>query len=150
MKWIRKFLQKVLSEKQYLHLLATGFQRLYKTGRLGDEYQDVYFLKKMVHKGDVCIDIGAHLGYYTFQMSKLAGDKGGVYAIETVAKFHAVLQKLIERKHIKNITLHKVALGGTGDFVEIGIPRVNNQKKFGHARIRELSADLDYVESEKV
>ena len=150
MKWIRKVLQKVLSEKQYLQLLATGFQRLYKIGRLGDEYQDVYFLKKMIQRGDVCIDIGAHLGYYTIQLSKLAGDKGAVVAIEPVAKFHSVLQKLIDRKHLKNITLHKVALGGKGEFVEIGIPRINNQKKFGHARIRDLNTDLDYVESEKV
>jgi FkbM family methyltransferase len=150
MKWIRKVLQKVLSEEQYLHLLATGFQRLYKTGRLGDDYQDVYFLKNMVRAGDVCVDIGAHLGYYTFQMSRLAGDKGAIHAIEPVAKFHNVLQKLIARKHFHNITLHKVALGGKGDFVEIGIPKINNQKKFGHARIRELFQDLEYVESEKV
>ena len=150
MKWIRKVLQKVLSEEQYLHLLSTGFQRLFKTGRLGDEYQDVYFLKNMIRPGDYCVDIGAHLGYYTFQMSRLTGDKGAVHAIEPVAKFHNVLQKLISRKHYRNITLHKVALGGKGEFVEIGIPKVNNQKKFGHARIRELSAELEYVESEKV
>lgn len=150
MKWIRKVLQKILSEKQYLYLLSTGFQRLYKTGRLGDEYQDVYFLKKMLMPGDVCIDIGAHLGYYTFQMSRLTGDKGAVHAIEPVAKFHSVLQTLIRNRQFQNITLHKTALGGSGEFVEIGIPRVNNQKKFGHARIRELNESLDYVESEKV
>src|SRR5688572_19928090 len=150
MKWIRKFLQKVLSDEQYLNLLSTTFQRLYKTGRLGDTYQDVYFLKRIVHRGDVCIDIGAHLGYYTFQLSRLAGDKGLVLAIEPVAKFYNVLQKQIARKHYQNITLHKTALGGKGEFVEIGIPKVNNQKKFGHARIRELSQELEYVESEKV
>lgn len=150
MKWIRKFLQKVLSEEQYLYLLSTGFQRLYKTGRLGDEYQDVYFLKKMIRPGDVCIDIGAHLGYYTFQLSRLTGDGGKVLAIEPVAKFHSVLQKRIVRKNHRNIELLKTALGGSGEFVEIGIPKVNNQKKFGHARIRELSDWLEYVESEKV
>ena len=93
MKWIRKVLQKVLSEEQYLHLLSTGFQRLFKTGRLGDEYQDVYFLKNMIRPGDCCVDIGAHLGYYTFQMSRLTGAQGAVHAIEPVAKFHNVLKK---------------------------------------------------------
>lgn len=150
MKWIRKVLQKILSEEQYLYLLATSFQRLYATGSLGDEYQDVYFLKKIIRRGDVCVDIGAHLGYYTFQMSRLVGDNGAVHAVEPVSKFHAVLQKLVTRRKYRNITLHKLALGGKGEFVEIGIPRVNNQKKFGYARMRELSEWMEYVESEKV
>ncbi|HYF33069.1 MAG TPA: FkbM family methyltransferase [Chitinophagaceae bacterium] len=150
MKLIRKLLQKILSEEQYLGLLSSGFQRLFKTGRLGDEYQDVYFLKNMIMPGDVCVDIGAHLGYYTFQLSRLAGGTGKVIAIEPVGKFHSVLQKQIARNRWANIELHKVALGGSGEFVEIGIPKINNQKKFGHARIRELSDWLEYVESEKV
>jgi FkbM family methyltransferase len=150
MKLIRKLLQKVLKEEQYLLLLSTGFQRLFKTGRLGGEYQDIYFLKKIIRPGDHCIDIGAHLGYYTFELSRLVGPKGKVLAIEPVSKFHDVLQSLIRKKKYANIELHKVALGGKGDFVEIGIPKVNNQKKFGYARIRELSDWLEYVESEKV
>jgi FkbM family methyltransferase len=148
MSWIRRLLQKVLSEKQYLYVLATGFQRLFSTGRLGDTYQDIYFLKNIIRPGDTCADIGAHLGYYTMELSRVAGDKGQVIAIEPVSKFHSVLQKLTSRR--KNVTLHKVALGGSGEFVEIGIPKVNNQKKFGHARIRELSNWLEYVETEKV
>lgn len=148
MNWIRRLLQKFLSEKQYLYLLATGFQRLFSTGRLGDTYQDVYFLKNIIRHGDTCADIGAHLGYYTMELSKVVGDNGQVIAIEPVSKFNSVLQKLTSRR--KNVTLHKVALGGSGEFVEIGIPKVNNQKKFGHARIRELSTWLEYAETEKV
>ena len=150
MKWIKKILQKVLSEEQYLFLLAIVFRRLFKTGMLSSEYQDIYHLKKIIRPGDYCVDIGAHLGYYTFQLSKLVGANGKVIAIEPVSKFHGVLEKIIRRKKIKNIILHKVALGGKGEFVEIGIPRVNNQKKFGYARIRELSEWLEYEETEKV
>ncbi|HEY0677568.1 MAG TPA: FkbM family methyltransferase [Chitinophagaceae bacterium] len=150
MKWIRKILQKVLSEKQYLLLLATGFQRLFKTGKLGSEYQDIYFLKKIIRPGDHCVDIGAHLGYYTLQFSRLAGEEGKVIAIEPVSKFNAVLRKLTSGNRFRNVRIHQVALGGKGEFVEIGIPRVNNQKKFGYARIRELSEWMEYDETEKV
>lgn len=150
MKWIRKLLQKVFSEEQYLFLLAASFQRLFKTINLGAEYQDIYFLKNIIRPGDYCVDIGAHLGYYTFQFSRLVGDAGKVIAIEPVSKFNSILQKIIHQKKYKNITVHKVALGGKGEFVEIGIPRVNNQKKFGYARIRELSEWLEYEETEKV
>ncbi len=150
MKWIRKLLQKFLGENQYLFLLAVTFQRLFKTGKLGSEYQDIYFLKHIIRPGDYIVDIGAHLGYYTFQFSRLAGDEGKVMAMEPVSKFNNVLQKIIDKKKYRNIILHKVALGGKGEFVEIGIPRVNNQKKFGYARIRELSEWMEYAETEKV
>jgi FkbM family methyltransferase len=150
MKWIKKLLQKALSEEQYLLLLAVAFRRLFKTGMLGSEYQDIYFLKKIIRRGDYCVDIGAHLGYYTFQFSKLAGNAGKLIAIEPVTKFNDVLQKIIRQKKYSNITLHKVALGGNGEFVEMGIPRVNNQKKFGYARIREFGSWLEYAETEKV
>jgi FkbM family methyltransferase len=150
MKWIKKLLQKALKEEQYLFLLAVMFRRLLKTGMLGSEYQDIYHLKNIIRPGDYCVDIGAHLGYYTFQLSKLVGGEGKVIAIEPVSKCQGVLEKIIHRKKYKNIVLHKVALGGKGEFVEIGIPRVNNQKKFGYARIRELSEWMEYEETEKV
>lgn len=109
---MRKLLQKLLTERQYLMLLATGFQRLFKTGKLSSEYQDIYFLKNIIHQGDYCIDIGAHLGYYTFQLSRLAGAQGRVIAIEPVSKFHSILQSIISRKKYGNIVMHQLALGG--------------------------------------
>ena len=39
---------------------------------------------------------------------------------------------------------------GEGKLVEIGIPRINKEKKFGYARIRQLSEHLEYAESESV
>lgn len=146
----RNILRKLLSEHQYLFLLATMFQRLFKLINLGSEYQDIYFLKNIIRRGDHCVDIGAHLGYYTFELSRLVGKEGQVIAIEPVSKFNNILQAIIRRKKYKNIILHKLALGGKGEFVEIGIPRVNNQKKYGYARIRELSEWLEYEETEKV
>ena len=149
MKFLKKVLLKILGEKKYLNFTASAFQMLYKTGRLGKEYQDVYFLKNIIKNGDVVADIGAHLGYYTFELSKLVSN-GTVIAIEPVSKFNSVIENMIRQKHPGNIVLKKVALGGTGDFVEIGIPIVHNEKKFGYARIREMHEHLEYAESEKV
>src|SRR5262245_42744003 len=136
MKRIKLVLLKFLGEQRYLFFVASSFQRLFATGQLGKDYQDVYFLKKFIRAGDTCVDIGAHLGYYTFQLSRLTGENGKVIAIEPVSKFHRVLEKMVEQRNINNIILKKVALGGEGKVVEIGIPRINNQKKFGYARIR--------------
>ena len=147
---MKQALLKLLGERKYLFFVSATFQRLYATGQLGKTYQDIYFLKNFIKTGDTCIDIGAHLGYYTFQLSKLVGEEGKVIAIEPVSKFNTVLEKMIMGRQISNINLKKVALGGEGKFVEIGIPRIDNQKKFGYARIRQLSEHMEYAESEQV
>jgi FkbM family methyltransferase len=147
---IRKMLLYSLGEKRYLRLLASSFQKLYKTGRLGVDYQDIYFLKNLVRPGDYCIDIGAHLGYFTIELSRLAGNNGHVYAIEPMSKFFNTLKGIVENKKLRNVTCYQFAMGGETGFVEMGIPRVNNMKKFAYARVIQTSATLEYVESEKV
>jgi FkbM family methyltransferase len=150
MSQIRKMLLYSLGEKRYLRFLASSFQKLYKTGRLGVDYQDVYFLKNLVRPGDYCIDIGAHLGYFTMELSRLCGRNGHVYAIEPMSKFFNTLKAMVEDKDLKNVTLYQYAMGADTEFVDMGIPRVNNVKKFAYARVIHSSTFLEYVESEQV
>jgi FkbM family methyltransferase len=57
---------------------------------------------------------------------------------------------MIMNRGFSNIDLRRVALGGEGEVVEIGIPLINKQKKFGYARIRQMSEYLEYAETETV
>ena len=139
-----------LGEKRYLRLLANTFQQLYKTGRLGVDYQDIYFLKNLLRPGDYCVDIGAHLGYFAMEMSRLAGKNGQVHAIEPMSKFYDTLRGIADKQNVKNITLYPFAMGGDSDYVEMGIPRVNNVKKFAYARVKQSSTFMEFVESEQV
>lgn len=147
---IKQILLKLLGEKRYLSLLAGSFQRLYPTGKLGRDYQDVYFLKNIIESGAYCADIGAHLGYFTFELSRLAGPSGKVIAIEPMPKFNYTLDRLLKRKKTANVTLLQVALGGESEYVEMGIPQVGNQKKFAYARVMKYSQHYQYVETVKV
>lgn len=147
---IKRTLLKILGEERYLSLLADAFQRLYPTGWLGLNYQDVYFLRNIVEKGAYCADIGAHLGYYTLEMSRLAGAAGKVIAIEPMPKFNDTLRRLLLRKKADNVTLFQVALGGEGEYVEMGIPRVDNVKRFAYARVMKYSEHFQYADSVKV
>jgi FkbM family methyltransferase len=147
---IKKMLLNILGEKRYLTLLSGTFQRLYRTGLLGKEYQDIYFLKKIIRPGDYCIDIGAHLGYFTIELSRLSGNSGKVFAIEPMTPFHRTLERLLQRKKAHNVTLYQVALGGSSDYVEMGIPQVGAERRFAHARIKENNNHLEFVRSEKV
>jgi FkbM family methyltransferase len=147
---IKNILQNVLGEKRYLSLLADSFQRLYRVGWLSDEYQDIYFLKKIIRKDDWCVDIGAHLGYFTLELSRLTKDSGKVFAIEPMTPFHHTLQRLLHKKKAHNVTLYRIALGGNGEYVEMGIPRIGAVKRFAYARVMESNNHLEFEETEKV
>lgn len=147
---IKKVVLATLGEKRYLSLLGNVFQRLYRTGWLGKEYKDIYFLRQFIREGDFCVDIGAHLGYYTLELGRLVKGSGKVYAIEPMSKFNRVIESLIKKYDMSNVTLYKMALGGDSDFVEMGIPEVGHMKKFAYARVMESSPFLHFVESEKV
>ncbi|HLY68685.1 MAG TPA: FkbM family methyltransferase [Puia sp.] len=147
---IKKFLLSLLGEKKYLDLLASTFQKIFKAGLAGIDYQDIYFLRSFIQEGNYCVDIGAHLGYYTLELSRLVKSPGKVYAVEPMSKFHNTLQKLLRKKNISNVTLYQTALGGEGEYVDMGIPKVGPMKKFAYARVIQSHVNLEYVESEKV
>lgn len=147
---IRKILLSLLGEKKYLAFLASSFQIFYSTGLLGRSYQDIYFLKHLIKEGNYCIDIGAHLGYYTLEMSRVVKSSGKVFAVEPMSKFQDVLRGMLKKGRISNIVLYHLALGGAAEYVEMGIPQVGQMKKYGYARVMQTSTFLDYIETEKV
>ena len=146
---VKKALLNLLGERKYLSLLSRTYQVLYRTGLLGAAYEDVYFLKKIIYPGDYCADIGAHLGYFTIELSRLAGENGNVYAVEPMTAFHTALKRLIESKKARNVTLYQLALGGDGEYVEMGIPEIGAERRFAHARIKQNNDHLQFVGSEK-
>jgi FkbM family methyltransferase len=144
---IKKILLKVLGEKRYLSFMSSTYQRLLHAGLLGADSQDVYFLKKIIRPGDYCADIGAHLGYFTLNLSRLAGPTGKVVAVEPMPPFHATLQRQLQRRHAGNVTLYQVALGGNGEYVEMGIP---NTSDFGRARVVNDNLHLNFGKTIKI
>jgi FkbM family methyltransferase len=147
---LKRTLLSLLGEKKYLSLLAGAFPRVYRAGLLGQGYQDIYFLKKIVTEGAWCVDIGAHLGYYTLELSRLVKSSGKIIAIEPIGKFNRTLEHLLKSRRAKNVSVLQVALGGKGDWVEMGIPQLGGMKKFAYARVKQEGDNLEYVESEKV
>lgn len=52
--------------------------------------------KKIVKEGDVVVDLGANIGYFTLLAAKLVGPEGKVYAFEPEPKNYYYLQKNIK------------------------------------------------------
>lgn len=101
----------MLGKENYLKLLNKSFFFLYDTGLLKftDSYRYHYFVKKLVKPGDIVVDIGANLGYFTQLFSKWVGKNGKVIAIEPVPLYTKVIQWAAGKK--KNIILFPYALG---------------------------------------
>lgn len=61
--------------------------------------------------GDVCVDVGANIGYFTLLASKLVGPEGHVYALEPSTRIHAALRANLELNQVTNVTALRVAAG---------------------------------------
>lgn len=68
-------------------------------------YEDVEteFVKKIIHKGDVVLDIGANIGYYSLIFAKLVGKLGKVFSFEPEPYNFSLLNKNIKINHYDNV-----------------------------------------------
>lgn len=73
------------------------------------------FVKKEIKKGNVVVDIGANIGYYTLIFAKLVGEEGKVFAFEPDPTNFSLLKKNVETNGYKNVVLiQKAVLDKTG------------------------------------
>jgi FkbM family methyltransferase len=77
-------------------------------------------LRRCVRPGDVVIDIGANIGYFTIWLSHLAGPGGRVYAFEPNPAHAEMLRKLAAERG--NVTFLPIALSDEKRDVEFFVP----------------------------
>ncbi len=61
------------------------------------------FIQERLRAGDVFVDVGANIGYYTLLASTLVGPTGGVVSVEASARIHAVLLDHVAINHADNV-----------------------------------------------
>jgi len=61
--------------------------------------------------GDVCLDIGAHIGYYTLLAGRLVGPRGRVYAFEPSPGNYRNLRVNVELNGLRNVITAQLAVG---------------------------------------
>jgi FkbM family methyltransferase len=99
--------------------------------------------QRLLRPGDVCVDVGAHSGYYTLLAAKLVGPEGHVYALEPSAPAYEALRTNLALNGASNVTALRVAAGATDGTAFVGEPPRGNA---GSASIR-LDGQLDDIES---
>lgn len=110
-KTIHRILYRTLPLERYLRAVSGLFFlfRRLGIGRRSPATEYVYHLPELVREGDVCIDIGANLGYYARPLSELVGPSGRVYAVEPVPVIGRVLRRNL--RGCRNVEILPYALG---------------------------------------
>jgi FkbM family methyltransferase len=110
-KQLKKLIFKTVGLKNYLRILQQGYFFAYKTGLLkgSKAYSYHYFVKNLIEEGDVVIDIGANLGYYSILFAQWVGTSGKVFSVEPIAIYNAIFNEKAKKQ--ANITLYPYALG---------------------------------------
>ena len=82
---------------------------------------ELLLINEFIKKGDVCFDIGANKGYYTYKFEMLT-DSNNIYIFEPIPKNYNFLKKVF-----KNSNIYKVALSNKNCFSKFKIPIVKNK-----------------------
>lgn len=83
-------------------------------GRPWEENETLWFVQS-IKPGDVVVDVGANVGYYTLIAGKLVGDTGRVYAFEPDPQGFELLRRNVQLNGLTNVVLEqKAASNETG------------------------------------
>jgi FkbM family methyltransferase len=108
-----------------LRLLQRSYFALYKIGWLksNPDYAWHYYAKNLIRKGDVILDIGANLGYYSILFARWTGKTGRVYSVEPIALYNLIFNEKARR--YPWITLYPYALGLEEKTIQMVAPEVS-------------------------
>ena len=82
--------------------------RIYYTGVWEPSLTE--FIRRRMGPGDVFVDIGANVGYFTVLAARLVGAAGRVIAIEASPRIHARLVDNVRRNDLSNVITHNCAV----------------------------------------
>jgi FkbM family methyltransferase len=123
-KWVKNLktnTASVLGHTMYLDDLDTLNLSVYG---IYEEFE-TNLIKQEVKKGDVILDIGANIGYYTLIFAKLVGESGKVYAFEPDPTNFALLKKNIEANGYNNVVLIQKAVSNKSEKIKLYISKEN-------------------------
>ena len=110
----RESIMEIEGSKIYLNTdkLPVRFNRTYKFLTLSGAYEPytTEIFKRVVKEGDIVVDLGANIGYFTLLASRLVGGEGKVYAFEPELGNYSLLLKNIEINGYNNIIAEQKAV----------------------------------------
>lgn len=145
MNYIRRFLFIIFGLDGYLRIIRTVYFPIFKAGLLrGNQVYDWhYFVKNLIRQGDVIIDIGANMGYYSFIFSRLTRNSGKVYSIEPVLPLVKQLRQQLRKQ--KNVYILPFALGNKKGKVLLSMQEGFPDKGYPHHGLFSIQEDHTFT-----
>ncbi len=106
---------------------------------------DTEFVKKIIKKNDIVLDIGANIGYYTLIFAKLVGNSGKVFSFEPESKNFKILKKNVEINGYNNVILEQKIVSNTN-----GISTLYISEKAGSHRIYKSDNFVESLEIKSI
>ncbi len=103
-------------------------------------------IMKDVKQGDIVLDIGANIGYYTLIFARLVGEKGKVYAFEPDPVNFALLKRNVEINGYDNVVLIEKAVSDRSGKIRLFLCEENK----GDHRIYNSGDHRDVIDVEGV
>jgi FkbM family methyltransferase len=148
---IRKILFQILGFEKYLKLLSYVFLQTYCWRWKLKEHFQVNFLPQLVKKGDICIDIGANLGYFTIPLSRIVGNEGKIWSVEPVSTYREILMQNIARFALQNVEVLPFALGEEDEKnIKLGTLQVNGVIRHGMTGILQNNSQHTVIQHEAI
>lgn len=103
-------------------------------------------VKKEVRSGDVVLDIGANIGYYTLILARLVGENGRVFAFEPEPENFDLLKKNVEINGYRNAVLVKKGVSDVNGKTRLYLSEENR----GDHRVYDSRDDRNSMEIETI
>jgi FkbM family methyltransferase len=98
------------------------------------DYWDEMAIRRLVKRGAVCFDIGAHIGYYSLLFSAAAGPEGQVFSYEPAPQTFSFLSCNVAKNLAQKVAIHQSAIGDSEGIVQLAC---GGEMPLGWSRVRE-------------
>ena len=106
------------------------------------EREEAAFARRVLKPGDVAVDIGAHIGFFTMQMAAAVGADGRVYAFEPFDANADLLERsILENAFDDRIFFRRAAVGAAPGRAALTFP-VETRNSGGAYLLRDGTAPL--------
>jgi FkbM family methyltransferase len=112
---------RLIPERGLFYLKARRYIR--EVGQFSErEEPDLTVIPHLVRQGDIVVDIGANVGWYTRYLSNLVGSTGHVFSLEPIPNTFALLTACVKHYGLSNVELFNVAASSTDGSAAMHVP----------------------------
>ena len=109
------------------------------------EKDETELIKNIIHEGDVVVDIGGNIGYYTLILSNIVGKRGKVFSFEPGLENFSILEKNIMANNLQNTVIERLAISDVSSKTKLYLAEGPGGHKIHHSNF--CTKNFDVVNS---